>query len=260
MPPVNPQQTLERLIDGEPLRVVEEAFSGTNPDKPEYSWSASASVRGETIRVEGEIFFRGRKIGWFVRQLVYERGGRRAKHDIIEMEEFDHVDEGVKHRRTRVAYYHYKKAIEFYDRFGFKGVDLDAAGMGPFIWPQLGANLVRLHHKERLCGILKQLDADWLIPEDPGELLATDIALKDPPAAQESLGSAEDEAEDQGLGAGQGGDNGDEDEAPPIGQVALDELGKRAGKLPMTIDLTDKDHRNFLEKRGIVLVGKDHES
>jgi len=147
-----------------------------------------------------------------VRTLLYAHNCSRARHDIMELQ--------TPHRDKRNAYYHYRKAIHFYDRIGITKVELMAAGFGPVRWPQFGFDIKRRFHKERLRRILK--DANYTpLPADPMDLFAPDVAFT---RRKRDL----------------------------IGLKALEELGQVAEPISMYLDLNDQRQRRVLDERGIL--------
>jgi len=211
---------ISRILREGRLTDVEEAFSGRHLGKPEYSWRATATVRGETVAIEGLIFFSGHDIGRFSRRLYFQNNRPRAYHEILEL-----ADE---HQSQGIAREHYTKVIRFYDSLRVRFIELSAESTGVIIWPQLGFDLSHAPHRQRLMRILREWDVEPL--PDSESVLAPIVV-----------------------------DIGTNDE-PTLGEEALYELADRVGEgLPMVLDLDHPLQRAFLRNRGILAASDSND-
>jgi hypothetical protein len=149
------------LNPGTTLDDVTAAFSGTHPDRPEYSWRATTAIRGEDILIEGNFYLEGtEEIGQFERRLTWGKGARRAIHALIEIY--------GEHKNSGLANHHFLKIFDFYRLHGYAEIRLEAAGLGPRVWPQFGFEIASPTIRERLLGLLKRKgvrEADTPIPD-----------------------------------------------------------------------------------------------
>lgn len=202
-----------RILGETRLAEVEEAFSGHHPGNPKYSWRATAKIHGETVAIEGLIFFNQTDVGRFSRRLYFQSNRPRAYHEILEL-----TDE---HQSRGIAREHYTKVIRFYDSLRVRFIELSAESTGVIIWPQLGFDLSHAPHRQRLMRILREWDVEPL--PDPESVLAPIVV---------DIGTTEE---------------------PTLGEEALYELADRVGEgLPMVLDLDHPLQRAFLENRGIL--------
>jgi hypothetical protein len=208
------REILDRII-GKTASIadVAAAFTGSHPDRPGYTWTATAELRGEIVGVEGLIFEDGRDVGHFSRRLVYARGVGQAIHEIMEIER--------PHRDRDIAKHHYRSVIRFYDRVGIRYVSMEAEGEGPYIWPTFGFDFTRSQHREMLLKILRE----WEV--EPLPTLASILAPQVVSICTE--------------------------DSPTLGAEAIEELARRADQpLPMRLDLLDEPQRAYLRNRGIL--------
>ena len=140
---------IARLLNpGTTLDDVEAAYSGTHPTRPEYSWAATAQIRGESIAIEGNFFINGtEEVGQFERRLIWRKKARRAVHELIEVY-------GA-HRDRDLAYCHFIKVFDFYIEQQYAEILLKAAHLGPRVWPQFGFEIADRQVRERLLKLLK---------------------------------------------------------------------------------------------------------
>jgi hypothetical protein len=209
------REILNRIIGPDAtLADVEAAFTGDRaPEYRNYTWHASAKLRGHVISIEGAIFDQFAEIGHFIRRLYYEKGCARAKHEILEI--------ARDHHRCGIALAMYRAILPFYDAVGIRFIHLDAAGMGPFVWPDFGFELERRKQKEQLLALLR-------------------AAGIEPLPLIESLYAAE--VVDIEV-----------DGEPNFGGRIMAQLGHaaedRGQSLPMFLDLSNQAQRAILEKK-----------
>jgi hypothetical protein len=213
---VDERAILDRIIGTATLAGVAAAFTGSLEADPRYTWSATVVRKGHVIAIEGAIFCGAEQIGRFVRRLHYAKGSAQAVHEILEIDDV--------HRRRGIATGHYRKCVQFYDRVGIHPVTLDAADMGPFIWPIFGFDLIKHVHRERLRALL--LHQEIAPVPSLNDLLA--------PAVVRIV-----------------------IDGKPVGLKTLLDLARLTqGTLPMSLNLADPRQRASLEARGI-LEGED---
>jgi hypothetical protein len=212
------REILNRIIGPDAtLADVEAAFTGDRaPEYRNYTWRARVRLRGEVISIEGNIYNGTDDIGHFTRRLYYERKFARATHEILEIERA--------HHRRGIALAQYRRFMPFYDRVGIRYVHMDAAGMGPFVWPTFGFDLARRSQRQRLRAILRQWGLDQLPLPEP--LLAPGVVDISIPGNSE-IGSQ--------------------------AMIELRYLAEEGGEaLPMTLDLQDEAQRSILTNMGIL--------
>jgi GNAT superfamily N-acetyltransferase len=177
-----------------------------------YYSAADITLRREELKVEGAIFLGDVGVGEFVRTLRFRNNHGQAFHDFFEVQ--------PEHRGRGLATQHYTTALRFYDRTRIRRIDLEAAADGPWIWPQLGFDLVSRNHKQRLRRIATEMGFTSVPSVE--ELYAANVATAD-----------------------------------PRGIEALKELARLENcRLRMFLDLDDQSHRTFLVARGILSAGR----
>jgi hypothetical protein len=207
-----------RILGGCTLDDVRNAFNGTHPDEQRYTWRARVHQRNDIILIDGYVYHDGIEVGGFKRRLTYERGARRARHVMIELDAL--------HQDKDVAKHHYRQALRFYMRCGIRFVQLDADVDGPAVWPQFAFDLAHPNHKSMLLRIMKEHEVANC-PSDPRDLFAPDVAAIEDPV-----------------------DPVDEE---PLGLRMFKELRVRAGRpLPMILDLEDPDQLALLRAGSII--------
>jgi hypothetical protein len=215
---MNSAQILVRILGEATLDEVRTAFTGVHLQNPRYRWDCTVEMRGEIIHIEGSVYFDDHVVGEFKRRLYYEKGARRAKHIMMELQ--------TAHQDLDVAKNHYGRILRFYRRCGIRFVHLDADVDGPAIWPQFAFDLERRQDKEQLARIMRDHGIEG-VASDPQDLFAPDVA------------SIENET--------------DPEDAEPLGFRLLKELRIRADRpLPMVLDLQNQDQWTLLVAGGII--------
>jgi hypothetical protein len=203
---------LDRIIGPGMLDDVVAAFSGTLLADPRYTWSASVARKGEVIEIVGSVFCGEQPIGRFSRRLQYAKGLAQAWHEVLEIADA--------HQRRGIATAHYRRCLAFYDRVGISRVTLDAAGVGPFVWPRFGFDLAVHMQREQVRSRIVEAEIEPVPALD--SLLApavVDIKI----------------------------------EGDPLGARALAAVARAShGSLRMVLDLRDPRQRAVLVKRGIL--------
>lgn len=193
------------------LEEVYNAFSGFHPHRDEYYWTCLPRLERGIIFIEGQIFCREEQIGRFIRELHSVEGRRHAYHVIIEIDD--------EHHDNRLALYHYKKALAFYDKHRYRAIHMEAANDG-WIWPQFGFDIRRIEDKSRLRELLHECGVRGM-PENPAELYAPKVS---------------------GLDIG----------GRLVGQEALAQLVYEKDGILMDLILDDNDQRGLLVASGIL--------